>query len=70
MHPEPEESVPVPRKARWSWTVAFEVALIVIMLTSDASWLVRTVVVVVGTVVIASVNVQWREYGMPRRGAP
>lgn len=70
MHPDPETSAPVPAKLRWFWTVAFEVALIIIMLASTATWPVRIVVVVVGTVVLASVHASWRAYGMPRDGAP
>jgi hypothetical protein len=62
--------VPVSPKVRWFLTVTFEVALITIMLVSTATWPIRAVVIVVGTVVIASISVSWREDGMPRDGAP
>ena len=60
--------VPIPRKARWAWSIVAEVLLVAIMLFSDASWLVRIVVIVVGTFLIASIHAYWRVHGMPADG--
>jgi hypothetical protein len=61
--------LPVARRVRWAWSVVFEAVLIAVMLGSDASWPVRAVVIVVGTIVIASIHAYWREHGMPADGA-
>jgi hypothetical protein len=40
------------------------------MLSSDASWLVRAVVVVLGAVAFTSMHSYWREHGHPATGTP
>jgi hypothetical protein len=62
--------VPVSRRARWFWTVAMEAFLVAIMVSSDAGWVVRALVIALGTVVIASIHAYWRVHGMPARGTP
>jgi hypothetical protein len=62
--------VPVSRRARWLWTLGFEALLVGIMVSSDAGWAVRGVVIALGTFVIASIHVYWRVHGMPARGTP
>ena len=43
-------------RVRWFWTVVFEVGLIVVMLSSTATWPVRVAVIVVGTFLMASIH--------------
>lgn len=57
-------------RARWARSLGGEGLLIAIMPLSDASWLVRVVVIVLGAVVLASMHAYWREHGDPATGAP
>jgi hypothetical protein len=64
------DRLPVSRRLRWAMSAGGEAFLIVLMLLSDARWLVRIAVIVLGALVLASMHAYWREHGMPADGTP
>jgi uncharacterized membrane protein len=58
-----QPACPISRGWRWLISATFAAALIAIMLSSTASWLVRGVVVVIGLVVIIGHHYDMRDNG-------
>lgn len=56
---------PVLRLTRLSMIAAFEAFLVVIMLSSSASWAVRGAILVGVSAFLLGLNAYWRDRGMP-----